>query len=101
MGRQIVSAMAWKAVAKVQSLTHTIDANGQVLGRLATRISGLLMGKHKPIFDPAKDCSDKVVVTNVRELQLTGNKMKQKLYRYHTGYPGGLREKTAKDLMED
>ena len=60
-----------------------------------------MLGKHKPTFDPAKLCGDRVVIENARDVVLTGNKLKQKLYRYHTGYPGGLKELQAKHVMRD
>merc|ERR1712164_126609 len=88
-------------LGKVGRLTHHIDARGQVLGRIASRAANLLMGKHKPIFDPSVNCADHVVVTNASEVVLTGNKLKQKLYRHHTGWPGGLVEKEAKKVMQD
>eukprot|EP00656_Telonema_subtile_P003297 TRINITY_DN11507_c0_g1_i2.p2 TRINITY_DN11507_c0_g1~~TRINITY_DN11507_c0_g1_i2.p2 ORF type:complete len:134 (+),score=29.81 TRINITY_DN11507_c0_g1_i2:78-479(+) len=88
-------------LGKVERLTHVIDARGEVLGRIASRASNLLMGKHKPIYDPAVNCADHVVVTNAKDVVLTGNKLKQKLYRYHTGWMGGLVEKQAKTVMRD
>ena len=67
-----------------------VDANGQVLGRLATRVARLLIGKDKPSFTPHLDCGDHVVIINAAKIRLTGNKIEQKLYRHHSGYPGGL-----------
>jgi large subunit ribosomal protein L13 len=75
-----------------------IDASGQVLGRLATRIARLLIGKDKPSFTPHLDCGDHVVVVNAGKIRLTGNKLEQKIYRHHSGYPGGLKEVPAKRL---
>jgi len=72
--------------------THTIDANGKPLGRLATEIANLLRGKHKPDFLPHRDEGDFVIVKNVNKLKLTGKKLKQKKYYHHTGFPGGLKE---------
>ena len=69
-----------------------MDANGQVLGRLATRVARLLIGKDKPHFTPLLDCGDHVVVINAERIRLTGNKIDQKIYRHHSGYPGGLKE---------
>jgi large subunit ribosomal protein L13 len=69
-----------------------IDADGQILGRLAARVARLLMGKHKPIYTTFRDTGDHVIVINASKIQLTGQKMTQKLYRYYSGYPGGLRE---------
>ncbi|KAL7747474.1 54S ribosomal protein L23, mitochondrial [Sorochytrium milnesiophthora] len=78
---------------------HSVDVQNKVLGRIASDIACKLMGKHKPIYDPAADCGDYVVVTNAREIMVTGNKDTQKLYRYHTGYPGGLREIPFNKMM--
>ncbi|KAI0031262.1 60S ribosomal protein L23 [Vararia minispora EC-137] len=78
---------------------HHVDAKGRILGKLAERIATVLMGKHKPIYDPAVDCGDYVVVTNARQVIVTGSKDEQKMYRHHTMYPGGLKEKTYKLVM--
>jgi large subunit ribosomal protein L13 len=74
---------------------HVIDANGQILGRVATLASKLLQGKHKPTYTPFIDTGDHVVVVNAAEVKLTGRKEDQKLYRRHSGYEGGLREERA------
>lgn len=71
-----------------------IDAEGLVLGRLATIIANRLRGKHKPQFTPHVDCGDAVVVINADKIALTGNKFGQKLFHYHTGYPGGIKERS-------
>ncbi len=71
---------------------HLIDANGQVLGRIATRAARLLQGKHKPTYTPFIDTGDHVVVVNAATVKLTGRKEDQKIYRQHSGYEGGLRE---------
>jgi len=71
-----------------------VDAKGKKLGRLATRIAEILKGKTKPIYTPFIDCGDNVVVINAGKIEFSGNKIDQKLYRHHSGYPGGLREKT-------
>lgn len=89
-----------------QSLsTHTrlwylIDARGQVTGRLAVMICMLLQGKTKPIYHPAVDMGDHLVITNTKEVVLTGKKWDGKLYRHHTGYPGGLKEIMARRVHE-
>src|ERR1043165_4660571 len=75
---------------------HVIDAKGQVLGRVASVAARLLQGKHKPTYAPFLDSGDHVVVVNAKLVRLTGNKEDQKLYRYHSGYEGGLREERAK-----
>lgn len=79
---------------------HHIDADGFVLGRLATKAASLLKGKHKPIFTPAVDCGDFVVVTNARKVKLTGNKIDQKVYFSHSGYAKGAKLTPVKRQME-
>lgn len=79
---------------------HVIDAADQVLGRLATRVTRLLMGKHKPIFTRNLDTGDYVVILNADKIRVTGNKAKQKVYYRHSGYPGGLKTITYEKLME-
>jgi large subunit ribosomal protein L13 len=78
---------------------HVIDAEGQVLGRIATEAARLLQGKHKPVYTPHIDTGDHVVIVNARSIKLTGRKDEQKLYRYHSGFEGGLREERAKDVL--
>ncbi len=79
---------------------HVIDASDKVLGRLATQIAGLLMGKHKPIFSHNLDTGDFVVVINADKIRVTGNKAKQKLYYRHSGYPGGLKATSLETMMQ-
>ena len=79
---------------------HVIDANGQVLGRVATLAAKLLQGKHKPIYTPFIDTGDHVVIVNAGAVRLTGQKEIQKVYRRHSGYEGGLREERAVDLRK-
>ncbi|ORZ35415.1 putative MRPL23-mitochondrial ribosomal protein, large subunit [Catenaria anguillulae PL171] len=79
---------------------HHLSASNQVLGRLAPQIAHLLMGKHKPIYDPASDCGDYVVVTSAANVRVTGAKAHQKLYRYHTGHHGGLKEIPYAKMMD-
>lgn len=74
---------------------YVLDAEDAVLGRVATKAARLLMGKHKPAYTPFLDTGDHVVVINAAKVRLTGRKEEQKLYRHHTGYPGGLKETTA------
>lgn len=76
-----------------------ISAKDQVVGRLATKIARILMGKHKPSYTPHVDTGDFVVVTDVEKIAFTGNKMEDKLYHHHTGYLSGLRERTAAEIM--
>jgi large subunit ribosomal protein L13 len=77
-----------------------VDAEGQVLGRLATAIARKLIGKDKPEYTPFLDCGDHIVVINAERVKLTGNKMEQKVYRHHSGYPGGLKEVSIRSLMQ-
>lgn len=79
---------------------HVIDANGQVLGRIATVASRLLQGKHKATYTPFIDTGDHVVIVNASQLKLTGRKADQKLYRNHSGFEGGLREERAGVLLK-
>ena len=79
---------------------HVIDASDAVLGRLASRAAMLLMGKHKPIFTPSLDTGDHVIVINAAKVKLTGGKEGQKMYRRHTGYPGGLIETGARRMRD-
>ncbi|KAI0329636.1 60S ribosomal protein L23 [Cubamyces sp. BRFM 1775] len=78
---------------------HHVDASERVLGKLAERIAIVLMGKHKPIYDPGVDCGDYVVVTNARNIKVTGKKAQQLVYRHHTMFPGGLKEIQYKEMM--
>jgi len=86
--------------ADIERQWHVIDASDKILGRLATQIAGLLMGKHKPIFSPNLDTGDFVIVLNADKIRITGNKAKQKLYYRHSGYPGGLKSITLEKLMQ-
>lgn len=79
---------------------YVVDAENKVLGRLATEIATILRGKHKPIYTPHVDTGDYVIVVNADKVTLTGHKWAQKLYRWHTGYPGGLREVPAEKLVQ-
>jgi large subunit ribosomal protein L13 len=79
---------------------HIIDAEDLVLGRVATEAARLLQGKHKPVYTPHIDTGDHVIVVNAARVRLTGRKEEQKLYRYHSGYEGGLREERAKDVRQ-
>jgi large subunit ribosomal protein L13 len=76
-----------------------VDADGLALGRLATRVASLLIGKDKANFTPYLDCGDHVVVINAEKVRFTGNKLQQKIYRHHSGYPGGLKEIPLSRLM--
>ncbi len=76
-----------------------IDADGIVLGRLASQVALILRGKHKPIFTPHMDCGDNVVVVNAGKIHLTGKKLSDKIYYRHTGYPGGIKERRAGEIL--
>ena len=78
---------------------HLIDAQDQILGRLATKIARLLIGKHKPTFVPHLDCGDYVVVINAAKIKVTGRKLKNKIYYRHTGYMGGLKEVRLEEML--
>ncbi|MBN2332845.1 MAG: 50S ribosomal protein L13 [Deltaproteobacteria bacterium] len=84
----------------VEHAWHVIDAKGKVLGRLATEIADILRGKNKPIYTPHVDTGDFVVVVNAQDIRLTGNKMADKMYHHHTGYPGGIRSISAEKLLD-
>jgi len=79
---------------------HVIDASGKVLGRLATQVATLLMGKHKPMFSRNLDTGDFVVIINAEKVRVTGNKAKDKLYYRHSGYPGGLKSTSLERMMQ-
>ena len=90
-------------IAKPQEVEHkwyVIDAEGQTLGRLASEVASILRGKKKPIFTPHVDCGDYVIVINAEKVAVTGKKRKEKIYKRHTGYPGGLREMTFEEMLE-
>ncbi|OEU72343.1 MAG: 50S ribosomal protein L13, partial [Desulfuromonadales bacterium C00003107] len=90
-------------VAKKADVTRkwfVVDLDGKVLGRTATEIARVLRGKHKAIYTPSVDTGDFVIVLNADKLKLTGNKMADKQYYHHTGYPGGIRSINAAKLME-
>ena len=83
----------------VQRKWYVVDAEGMVLGRLASQVAAILRGKNKPTFTPHVDTGDHVIVLNADKVVLTGDKLNQKFYRRHSGYPGGLKETSYKDLM--
>ena len=86
--------------AEVEKKWVMIDGNGLIVGRLASIIALRLRGKHKPTFTPHVDCGDNVIVVNAEKVVLTGRKLQQKVYRHHTGFIGGLKERSAKSIME-
>ena len=85
---------------EVEKKWYLIDARDKVLGRLASKIATLLRGKHKPIFTPHMDAGDYVVIVNADKVVLTGDKLEKKIYYRHSGYVGGLKETTAKEMLE-
>ncbi|MCA1958293.1 MAG: 50S ribosomal protein L13 [Nitrospira sp.] len=85
--------------ANVRHTWYLVNAEGKTLGRLAARVAALLRGKHRSTFTPHVDMGDHVIIVNAEKIQLTGNKMKTKLYRRHTGYPGGLKTASAEHLF--
>jgi len=90
-----------KEEALSQRQWYVIDARGKILGRMATEIAKVLRGKHKPCYTPNQDAGDFVIVVNAREIKLTGAKLDQKMYYRHTEYPGGIRERTAAQMLEE
>jgi large subunit ribosomal protein L13 len=80
---------------------YLIDAEGQVLGRMASEIARRLRGKHKPVYTPHVDTGDFIVVVNAEKMVLTGNKLRDKIYYHHSGYPGGIKAKTAGKMMQE
>ncbi len=87
-------------MSEIKREWHVFDATDQVLGRLATQVARLLMGKHKPIFSRNLDAGDFVVIINAEKVRVTGDKAKQKVYYRHSGYPGGLKSITLDKLMQ-
>ncbi|HBY60974.1 MAG TPA: 50S ribosomal protein L13 [Solibacterales bacterium] len=83
---------------EIQRSWHVIDAQGQVLGRVASKAAKILMGKNKPSYTPFIDTGDHVIVVNAEKVKLTGKKEEQKIYRSHSGYPGGLKEASARKV---
>lgn len=85
---------------EVEHKWYVVDATDQVVGRLATNVAAVLRGKHKPTFTPNVDTGDYVIIVNADKVRLTGNKENKKTYRYHTGFPGGIREIPYAELLE-
>ncbi len=85
--------------SEVEKKWVLIDADGLVLGRLASQVAKILRGKHKPSFTPHIDCGDNVIIVNAEKVKLTGNKLAQKTYYWHTGYAGGIKERTAGKIL--
>lgn len=85
--------------SEIDKQWHVIDATDLVLGRLSSIIANYLRGKHKPTFTPHMDCGDYIVVVNAEKVRLTGNKLKDRKFYWHTGYPGGIKERTIGQLL--
>lgn len=85
--------------AEVDKKWVLIDADGLVLGRLASLVANRLRGKHKPEYTPHVDCGDNIIIINAEKVALTGNKLDDKVYYWHTGYPGGIKERTAGQFL--
>jgi large subunit ribosomal protein L13 len=85
----------------IQKKWYLVDAKGKILGRLASEIATILMGKHKSIYTPHVDSGDFVIVINADKFSLTGEKLKKKEYIHHTGYPGGLKSVTAQKMLQE
>ena len=86
--------------AEVERKWYVVDADGKTLGRLASEVASVLRGKNKPTFTPHVDCRDYVIVINAEKVAVTGKKRNEKIYKKHTGYPGGLREITFDKLQQ-
>jgi len=86
--------------SQIERKWYVVDAEGKVLGRLATEVASILKGKKKPIYTPHVDTGDYVVIINAEKIKVTGKKAAQKLYRHHTGFIGGLKEVSYKSMME-
>ncbi len=84
---------------EVERKWYVVDAEGKTLGRMSTEIATVLRGKHKPIYTPHVDCGDYVIVINAEKVEVTGKKRKEKIYKSHSGYPGGLKEITFEKLQ--
>ena len=85
---------------ELQRQWYVVDAAGQTLGRLAAQVASVLRGKHKPVYSPSVDAGDFVIVVNAEKVQVTGRKLDQKMYYRHSGYPGGLKEITLRNLLQ-
>ncbi len=86
--------------SEVEHKWHVIDAKDVVLGRMSSLVANILRGKHKPIFTPNQDCGDHVIIINADKVKLTGNKRAEKTYYWHTGYAGGVKQRTARQVLE-
>ncbi len=85
---------------EIEKKWYLVDADNLVLGRLSSRVASVLRGKNKPMYTPHVDTGDFVIIVNADKIRLTGNKLQNKVYIHHSGYPGGIKTKSAKDLMK-
>jgi large subunit ribosomal protein L13 len=99
-----VNTLSYKTVSAnrdtVEKKWYLVDAETEIVGRLATKVAGVLRGKHKPSYTPHVDCGDNVIIINADKVRFTGEKMREKQYFFHSGYPGGKRFVAAQDLMK-
>lgn len=86
--------------ADIEKKWYVVDAEGLVLGRMAAIIATYLKGKHKPMYTPSMDCGDNIIVINAEKVKLSGKKKDDKVYYWHTGHPGGIKDRTARDILE-
>ncbi len=86
--------------AEIERKWYVVDADGETLGRLASKIAVILRGKHKPIYSPSVDCGDYVIVLNAEKISVTGRRLDQKVYYHHSGYPGGIKSITLRNQLE-
>ena len=86
--------------AEIERKWYVVDADGETLGRLASKIAVILRGKHKPIYSPSVDCGDYVIVLNAEKIHVTGRRLDQKVYYHHSGYPGGIKSITLRNQLE-
>ena len=87
--------------SNIERKWYVIDAKGKPLGRVASKAAVMLKGKHKATYTPHVDCGDNIIIINAKEVVLTGNKLNDKIYYNHSGYTGGLRKRTAKEMIEN
>jgi large subunit ribosomal protein L13 len=88
------------AEARASQKWHVVDAEGKTLGRLASQVARIIVGKHKPIYTPHVDCGDYVVVVNAQKIRVTGNKMTEKMYSHHSLYSGGFKQSNLRDVLQ-
>ncbi len=98
-----MDALSYKTISANKASTtktwYVIDAEGQTLGRFASKVANILRGKHKPSFTPHADCGDYVIIINADKIRFSGNKLNDKEYKFFSGYPGGLRFEVAKNIL--